>query len=332
MDYLHLLATVVVVYGSWRLLKLLLYFLREYFVLWVIMRGGGREGAAVNKKRRLYAYMAEIEYLDEVSGKELYNYLLKMLDSEASYEEFHKVLKTYKYVVTCRDKMDGSLRGVGLAGVERRDLDGYKYTIVRVGLTFLEKSYQGSPILYYMIAYLLLKEMILHPLTPLYTIGKSFTYKSYLLTCHAFPYGYPRYDKETPPLAKKIINEFARSVMTSSDVYDEETFVLKREKVYIKPGTMEISAKDLEDPHIKFFVERNPGWTKGHQLLNLGQVRWKDILGIIWKSMVRSRPGSKHKQPQKEDFHCYRTAHSRGNDNEERLDHTLEDRYRHFSE
>lgn len=341
--YLYLITVAVVVYVSWRLLKLLFHYFREYFVLWAIVRGGGRKGAAMDRKVRLYVFMTETEYLDEVSVNELYTFLLKMLDAkDASIKDFHSLLRTYTYAVICRDRTDGSLRGVGLAGIDRRDLNGYKYTTIRVGLSFFQNYYQGGPILYYMIAYLLLKELILHPLTPLYTVGKAFTYKSYMLNCHAFPYGYPRYDKETPQFAKEIINEFARSIMTPSEEYDEDTFVLKRERSHVKTGVVEVSDKDLENPHIKFFVERNPGWTKGHQLIVLGQVRWIDILGIVWKSLVRSRPGANRPKKKKlltrlhsyqnDEFRRYSTVYSEIDGSGERVDHVAENRVRLYSD
>ena len=73
---------------------------------------------------------------------------------------------------------------------------------------------------------------------------------------------YPRYDRETPEHFRKIINEFAKSELREGDTYDEETNVIKQKLVHLPENLAAVSEKDLQNPHIKFFVERNPGYTK----------------------------------------------------------------------
>ena len=73
---------------------------------------------------------------------------------------------------------------------------------------------------------------------------------------------YPRYDKETPEYFKKIIDEFAISELHEGDTYDEETNVVKQEQTHLPENLLAVSEKDLQNPHIKFFVERNPEYTK----------------------------------------------------------------------
>lgn len=42
------------------------------------------------------------------------------------------------------------------------------------------------------------------------------------------------------------------------------------------------------DPHIKFFLKRNPNWVKGHQLVVLGRAYWPDLIKAICKSLKKS--------------------------------------------
>ena len=78
-----------------------------------------------------------------------------------------------------------------------------------------------------------------------------------------FKEGYPRYDTETPEQLKKIIDNFARSGLHEEDTYDEKTNIIIPQKVNHLPESLSaVSEKDLQNPHIKFFVERNPGYTK----------------------------------------------------------------------
>lgn len=306
-DYVQLLVYLVLLYLLWRLLKLFHFYFREYYVLWQIAMGGTRSdghGKAMSPKIRLYVYICETVLLDEVSVNELYGFLMKMIDSDFSIKEFHhSVLLNYKYAIICRERRDGSLRGMMLLGVDRKELDGVKYTQVKVGLSFFQNYYRGGPWLYFASAYLILKEMILHPFTPLYMIGKAFSYKSYLVMCHYVQESFPRYDRETPAFAKKLLNNFGLSTKSPNEIYDPETFVLKRERSGMKPGVAVLTENDLKDPHIKFFVERNPGWAKGHQMLAMGRMRWVDLLRMIWRTVnraVRARKekgGRPHRKP-----------------------------------
>ena len=102
--------------------------------------------------------------------------------------------------------------------------------------------------------------MIRHPLTPVYIVGKAYGYKSYLFALK-FKESYPRYDRETPEFFKKMFKEYAQSVMAEGDTYDEDTNVLEQERTHLTENLL-ATEQDLKSPHIKFFVERNPGYAK----------------------------------------------------------------------
>lgn len=70
----------------------------EYFALWNVV-GQGRN---VNSKR-LHAYTCKTELLDEVSVNELYHFVTSMLNTEATIEQFHTLLLSYKYAIMCRE-------------------------------------------------------------------------------------------------------------------------------------------------------------------------------------------------------------------------------------
>ena len=281
---------VLAVYSLWKLLALLYGLYREYYMLYQIAMGGS---PSMNANIRLYVFVAETEYMDKVTVNELYTFLIKMLDTEVSIQQFHLILRSYKYAVMCRDRTDGSLRGFMVLDIDNtKEINGRKYALMQTDLWFFQNDYSGGPFLYYVTAYYLLKQMILHPFTPLYIVVRALTYKSYIAFCHNLTKGYPRYDLEMPQYAKDLINKFVEGFNGPSDIFDRETSVYKRERSKIKQGAVaELTEKDLQDPHIKFFAERNPGWTKGHQLICLGELSWKDLVWVAWKAVTRARRG-----------------------------------------
>ena len=113
------------------------------------------------------------------------------------------------------------------------------------------------------------------------------------------PDSQPRYDQEAPEEYKQIAEDFVRGVQSPGDEYDRETFVLRRRTVVVNEHLVSISERDLLNPHIRFFNERNPGWRKvsrvakfncfflvcllllccqGDQLVVLARFTWRNLL------------------------------------------------------
>lgn len=230
---------------------------------------------------RLYIYICETQYLDEVTVNELYNFLFgtmiecKIGGKNKTIKFLHSALLNYSYIMLYRDKIDGSLRGITTIGFNRLK----EYTVIKMGPSFFKNHYKGGPSAYLTVAFFVLKELILHPFTPVYIVIKAIGYQSYMVALK-FKESYPRYDRETPEHFKKILDEYARSELYEGDVYDEETNVIKQEVTHLPENLLAVSAEDLKNPHIKFFVERNPGYTKGHFLVAGLRMSWSDFFTL----------------------------------------------------
>ena len=175
----------------------------------------------------------------------------------------------------CRDRIDGTLRGILPIGVERKG----DYTLIKLGLTIFKNYYRGSPFIKLMSTYLVMIEQLKRPFTPVYVIGKVYSYKAYLhgVTMKEF---YPVYNKETPKHFKKIFADFAEPIVRSKGgraKYNPETFVIEQEDNCLNENLTTLPEQDLLNPHIKFFVERNPGWKKVPVSFAIGS----PVLGII---------------------------------------------------
>ena len=156
--------------------------------------------------------------------------------------------------------MDGTLRGAMLLGIEHKD----DYTLMKTGLATFKNYYQGSPFMKIILVALIMSELIKHPLTPVYLIAKVYSYKAYLFALSARDC-YPAYDRETPAHLKKIFAEFAAGVVDSKAgraKYNPDVFMIENEDSCLAENLTVLSEQDLQNPHIKFFVERNPGWKK----------------------------------------------------------------------
>ena len=288
----------LLLYAAWRVLCTFSFYFKDYYLLWNIAAGGRRDGRKVNATTRLHMYVSRTGLLDELSIRELYNFLMTMVDAASvTVQQLRKVLLSYTHAVFCRRRSDGSLRGVMFVGIDRKQQDnGKPYTVINVGLCYFQLNYRGGPYIYSFIAFLFLKEFILHPLTPLYVLGKTYSYKSYLVMIHYLKYSYPRYDHKTPDFLLDIVSDYGLKVKLPNEAYNMDTFVIEREQIRMKKYLTIVDENALKDPHIKFFVDRNPGWIKGHQLITIGLVKCPDVFWLILKTLLKAMRGSKNTQ------------------------------------
>lgn len=77
---------------------------------------------------------------------------------------------------------------------------------------------------------------------------------------------FPRYDRETPPEIQAIMDTVARARF--GDNYDAVTGIVRLDHpALLKGGLRGIPENRLQDPHIAFFAERNPGHAAGDELV-----------------------------------------------------------------
>ena len=264
---------------------------RDYFVLWNVAFGAHPTRRNMSQPMRLHPYVCNPRLLDGISIEELFTFGKSMVNSDISCETFRKVVVSYRYAIIFRERLDGSLRGMCLLGKNRTEHNGKKCTILTMGLALFHNYYQGGPYLYYVVLYHILKELIARPRTPIYILTKLFSYKSYLALISSCKTVYPIYNKEIPEFERSLLNSFAESVLFPEETYNPDTFILEREMSHVKQHVATVTPQDLDNPHIKFFTDRNPGWEKGHCMFCISEVDWFSILKIASKAIKRAIRG-----------------------------------------
>jgi len=219
---------VIAVYVILSTLNKVYEILRECFILFNIASGGGDNRRSTSKWSRLHVYVCKTKLLDELSVKEIFQFYCTMIDTDATVAQFQKVMLSYKFIILYREKVDGSLRGAMLLDIRDKDTKQGKIQLSRLGLVFMHRQYRGGGLLYLIAPCLVLKEMFLHPFTPMYVIGKTYSHKSYMIAAQLFPdHCFPRYNAETPEFEQSLLHEYAESVKMPGDVYRPETGVMR---------------------------------------------------------------------------------------------------------
>ncbi|CAI8030976.1 hypothetical protein GBAR_LOCUS17569 [Geodia barretti] len=186
---------------------------QEAFVMLTVALG--RRWMPKERSLRIQPYLCRTADLDDVSIDECFRFHYQAfqpaddsITRDQVFAMYQKTLQKYSHVVLCREKLDGSLRGLVLVGLEYKKTHTVlkRYTISCPGWTDTDSQDY--------------RELILHPFVPVYLITKMSTYKSYLIST-SYPDSHPRYDKEAPEEIKKIAEEFVRSIQSPEDRGDQ---------------------------------------------------------------------------------------------------------------
>jgi hypothetical protein len=107
---------------------------------------------------------------------------------------------------------------------------------------------------------------------PLYWFLTSKGFRTYRYLPLFFRSYFPRSGESTPSLESSIIDALGQQV--GGDSYDASRQIIRatRQKDYVKPEFSEPGARSMTDPHVRFFVEHNPGFDRGDELCCLARL------------------------------------------------------------
>jgi len=186
-------------------------------------------------------------------------------------EIFHRDLDGKNWVIILRDPESKSIQGFSTLAFYESAVNEKPVGVVYSGDTIIRPAYWGTSELPRTWGRLILAMRERLP-KPLYWLLISSGYKTYRFLPTFFKEFYPRYDQPIPPEIQDVIHHLARERF-GSEYYPESGIVRFAEGATpLRDGVAEITERRLKDPHIAFFVERNPGHARGDELVCLTHV------------------------------------------------------------
>ena len=140
--------------------------------------------------------------------------------------------------------------------------------IVFSGDTFIEPKFWGSQELVLAFSRFMVKLKAKDLNMPLYwfLICSGFrTYRYLPVFCKEF---YPRYDRPTPPYEKELMDALATAKFSRE--YRDGIIRVKGKKAYSLFQVF-TNYKKRRNPHIDFFIKKNPDFGSGHELVCLAE-------------------------------------------------------------
>lgn len=112
--------------------------------------------------------------------------------------------------------------------------------------------------------------------------------RTYRLLPIFFREWYPRYDSEIPEDTQKIMDAFGKIKYPQN--YDQQTGLItfSGSAETLKPGVADANEGRLNDPHIRYFVERNPNHMQGYELVCTAKISVKNFAPIFVRMLKQA--------------------------------------------
>lgn len=174
--------------------------------------------------------------------------------------------------ILLRDAQDHSLRGFSTQKVMRFLVDGQPLRAVFSGDTIIARSHWGEQELGRAWSHFVAGLRAEEPGTPLYWFLISKGYRTYLFLPLFFHQFFPRYDQITPAREQKILDTLASTRYSEYYIRESGLIVFPESHGNLNPQLAEIEPRRLRNPHVRFFLSKNPGFAIGHEMACLAEI------------------------------------------------------------
>lgn len=191
--------------------------------------------------------------------------------AKSSLEIFRRDLSNKNWVILIREDEKNQLQGFSTLALYETKFMGKPISVVYSGDTIIRREYWGTPELPRSWIHTVLEKSADMP-QPLYWLLISSGYKTYRFLTVFYKEFYPRYDKPTPPETQALM-EYLSARRFGSDYHCEEGVVrFKNGVTPLRDGIAEVTDERLHDPHVAFYISKNPGHVNGDELVCITQI------------------------------------------------------------
>jgi hypothetical protein len=183
------------------------------------------------------------------------------------------------------ERTTGRMVGSAAYGVRRFELPGgRRATVFNAGDIVLLPEARGVGLMEEMGLTGVLREILEDPWTPKYLFSVALTYKLYRAVSRMFRDFWPRFDAPTPPEILALMDDAGRHFY--QDVWTGPLNpVVGDRRGNSDSGLLEVPAAALNDPTVRFFVERNPTHLEGTALPLLTRLDARNLTAVL-RSLV----------------------------------------------
>ena len=160
---------------------------------------------------------------------------------------------------------EGTVRGFTMLKLYELEVQGRQLRAVFSGNTIIDRAFWGEQELVATWCRFMARLKRRRPDLPLYWFLISGGYRTYLYLPLFFHDFYPRFDRPTPDFERVLIDTLGR--MKFPDEYRDGVVRVSRPRECLRPDVALPRPAKRNNPHVRFFFERNPGCLDGDELV-----------------------------------------------------------------
>jgi hypothetical protein len=196
-----------------------------------------------------------------------------------SFEKFKADFVEKDYVIVLRDREQNRLRGFSTLVLYERMVKNTPIKLIFSGDTIVEKKCWGEQELMKTWCSMVgaIKAEFDH--IKLYWLLISKGYRTYLylpLFCKEF---YPRHNASIPIFEQEIIQDFASFKFGSYFNHERGLVSFDESQGQLRADLAEVPSHRAENPHVRFFLEKNRDYRRGDELVCLAELDSENLRG-----------------------------------------------------
>jgi len=213
--------------------------------------------------------------------------LLERYYENVTREGFLADLAEKEWVIMLSSPQTGELCGFSTQMLMRAAVGGVAVKALFSGDTIVAREHWGDIALARAWGRLALSLIDRHAPSELFWFLISKGYKTYRFLPLFFHEFFPRHDAPTPDWACRLIHGLARHKYPQA--YDPATGVIRAgpQKDRVRAGVADPNAKRLRDPHVRYFIKRNPGYARGDELCCLAPLSRANFTPAAYRAIGR---------------------------------------------
>ena len=161
------------------------------------------------------------------------------------------------------------------------------YNIVFSGDTIIARDYWGTSKLVRGTAYTFGQMLAMNPQKKLYWYLMSKGHRTYMYLPLFFHRFYPSYDPERHADLSDIADQCSKILYSDAWYAARGIVAFKGKHGQLKPELAQGAWQKKLHPHVQFFLEKNPGFDQGDELICITELHPNNALGIVREYMLQ---------------------------------------------
>lgn len=207
--------------------------------------------------------------------------------SNAPHDAFLRDMNEKDWVIILRD--DREIVGFSTLQLIRLHVNGAERLFLFSGDTIVDRAHWRDSTLAGCFGHFILRLLAEHPAMAHYWFLISKGYRTYRFLPVFFNRYYPVHDGSSPLEAPELLRAVARHKF--GDAFDGEHGLIRLggRRDRLKPELCDIPAGRRRDPHVRFFLEQNPGYRLGDELACLAEISRANLNRYAWRAIEHAR-------------------------------------------